>query len=219
MMTIQKYDAYLFDWDGTLAKSHDMWLKIMHRQLESHHIQLSDEQIVRQLFGRYDEGMRELGFSEEEIRSLTQDLEATAKRTYPLVDLFPGAQNVLETLKRQDKKLALVTATYRDLINVAVGHHQLIELFDAVVCGDEMRAQKPDPSGLLLALETIRVSPERAIMIGDSPKDLLAGNNAGTHTMLFYPPEQATQHSRNELEKCEPTYIFTSWQELLDQLQ
>ncbi|MGH7157967.1 MAG: HAD family hydrolase [Candidatus Saccharimonadales bacterium] len=216
---MKDYDAYLFDWDGTLAKSHDMWLEIMRSQIGQHAITLTDEQIVRQLFGRYDDGMRELGFSDKEITALTVELEALAKSQYPLVDLFPNARQVLELLKVRGKKLALVTATYRDVVNVAVTHHALLELFDVTVAGDEMQAQKPDPSGLIIVLERLHILPNRAVMIGDSPKDLLAAANAGTDSILFYPPEHETQHPLKELQKCNPIYTVRSWQELLDQLQ
>lgn len=216
---MKDYDAYLFDWDGTLAKSHDMWLELIRAQLEPHGIKLSDEQLVRQIFGRYDEGMKELGFSGKEIDRLGTEVENAAKKQYKLIDLFPDAREVLETLKTKNKKLGLVTATYRDAINVAVGNHQLFELFEVVVTGDEMAAQKPDPNGLLMALEKVGVSPARALMCGDSPKDLLAGNNAGTDTLLFYPPEHETQHPLVELKKCSPTYTIRAWQEFLDQLQ
>lgn len=216
---MRDYDAYLFDWDGTLAKSHDMWLGILHNQLKQHDIHLGDEQIVKQLFGRYDDGMTELGFSKEEIKELTVELETAAKAEYPLGKLFPQAREVLALLKSRGKKLCLVTATYREVVDVAIGNHQLFDLFDAVVAGDEMKAQKPDPSGLFIALERIQVPPNRAIMIGDSPKDLLAGNNAGTDTLLFYPPEHETQHPLRELQSCNPTYTIRAWQELLDKLQ
>lgn len=218
-MSMKDYDAYLFDWDGTLSKSHDMWLDIIRLQTGRRGLRLSDEQIVKQLFGRYAEGMRELGFSDAELGPLTAELERMAKAQYPLVDLFPQAREVLEFLRSRDKKLALVTATYRDVVNVAISNQKLLELFDVTIAGDEMRAQKPDPSGLLLALEEMNVSPNRAVMVGDSPKDLLAGANAGTDTLLFYPPEHETQHPLKELQKCNPTYIVHAWQELLDQLQ
>ncbi|HZM64342.1 MAG TPA: HAD family hydrolase [Candidatus Saccharimonadales bacterium] len=216
---MKHYEAYLFDWDGTLAQSHDMWLSIMHRQLRRHNITVSDGQIVKQLFGRYEEGLREFGFSEVEIKALTKELQTIAKQQFPLVDLFPGAQDVLNTLRQQGKKVALVTASYRDVINVAVGNHKLLDFFDIIITGDEMKAQKPDPSGLLLVLEKLKIAPSRAIMIGDSPKDLLAGNNAGTDTLLFYPPEHESQHPLSELQSCKPTYTIHSWQEFFDRLQ
>lgn len=196
-----------------------MWLKLMRSQLTPRGIQLSDEQIVRQLFGRYDTGMRELEFTDAEIDRLGDELEAEAKQKYLLVDLYPQARQTLETLKRQGKKLGLVTATYREVIDIAVGNHKLFELFDVVVAGDEMKAQKPDPSGLLMALEKVDVPPARALMSGDSPKDLLAGKNAGTDTLLFYPPEHETQHPLKDLQKCQPSYTIRAWRELLDRLQ
>ena len=70
---MKHYDAYLFDWDGTLAQSHEMCLAIMHKQLKRNDIHVTDEQILKQLFGRYDVGLREFGFSEEEIKELFKE--------------------------------------------------------------------------------------------------------------------------------------------------
>lgn len=218
-MKLKDYEVYLFDWDGTLVSSHDMWLEIIRSQLGPRDIYLSDEEIVRQLFGRYDTGMRELGFSDVEIDRLGTELETAAKQKYLLVELFPKAREVLETLKRQGKKQGLVTATFREVVDVAIGNHDLLDLFDVTVSGDEAVAQKPHPSGILIALKKLGIAPDRAIMCGDSPKDLLAGSNAGTDTLLFYPPEHETQHSLKELQVCNPTYTFRNWQEVLDRLQ
>ncbi len=216
---MKDYEAYLFDWDGTLAQSHDMWLAIMHKQLKRNNIHVTDEQIVKQLFGRYDAGLREFGFSKEKIKELADQLVASAKQQFPLVALYPQAREVLDTLKRQGKKVGLVTASYRDVIDIAVGNHDLLELFDVIITGDEVKAQKPEPDGILTVLGKLNISPKRGVMIGDSPKDLLAGNNAGTDTILFYPPEHESQHPLGELQKCHPTYTIRAWQEMLDQLQ
>lgn len=133
--------------------------------------------------------------------------------------MFPQAQQVLETLKQKGKKLALINASYRETIDIAINRHDLLDLFDITICGDEVRAQKPDPDGIRIALEKLGVSAKKALMSGDSPKDLLAAKNAGTDSLLFYPPEHEMQHSKKELDACDPTYTIRSWQELLDRLQ
>jgi HAD superfamily hydrolase (TIGR01509 family) len=216
---MKRYDAYLFDYDGTLANSHPMWLEIVRKQLGRYSLAFSDQQLVEKVFGRYDEGMRELGVPEQDLPELGREVLDFANKHMPLVGLYPGAREVLQQLKAMGRKRALITATHREVIEVALVKQELQGMFDTIVTGNEMRAQKPDPDGVLKALKALRVLPENAVMIGDSKKDVLAGQNAGTDTLLFYPPEHETQHDLHELRGHQPTYIIHSWREMLDQLQ
>ncbi|MEK7152882.1 MAG: HAD family hydrolase [Patescibacteria group bacterium] len=217
---MKEYDAYLFDWDGTLTMTHDIALEIVGIQLERYGLRLSDRQIVGKIFGRYAEGMKEVGIPEKDLTALKKEIYAVLKNKMPLASLYPGAGEVLSHLRmRGGCKLALITATWREIVDIAVAKHELIDTFDVIITGDEVKAQKPDPDGILAALKTLGVPPTRAVMLGDSEKDILAGRNAGTDTILFYPPEHVTQHDLTELEECDPTYIIHSWHEMLDQLQ
>jgi pyrophosphatase PpaX len=137
----------------------------------------------------------------------------------PFIDLFPKAREVLMLLHQRGKKIGLVTASYRNVVEPPLKNNKIIDLFDAIVTGDQIKAHKPDPESLLAALQVLSMPPGKAIMVGDSPKDLMAANNADMDSLLFFPPEHELQHSRDELEACRPTYTIRNWQELLDQLQ
>jgi HAD superfamily hydrolase (TIGR01509 family) len=216
---VKDYDAYLFDWDGTLAMTHAIALQITRTQLERYDIRLTDKQIVDKIFGRYGEGMREVGVPEHDMEALGKEIHAALKQQMPSAALYPGAEEVLKRLRANGRKLALITATWREIIDLTIARHGLIELFDVVITGDEMKAQKPDPGSILTALTSLDIAPDRAIMLGDSKKDILAGHNAGTDTLLFYPPEHDTQHDIADLRASNPTYTIHSWQEFLDRLQ
>lgn len=213
---MKHYNLYMFDWDGTLAMTHDASLAIIREQLTRYDIELSDQQIVDRLFGRYPEGMLELGIPENELQTLRPEIHQYLKEHMPLAALYPHARQVLETIKQSGAKLALITASYRDIVDIAIANHKLSELFDVIITGDEMQVQKPDPGALLTAMKTLDITPEESIMIGDSAKDIADGNNAGTDTLLFYPPEHQTQHDLTVLKTHRPTYVIHSWQEFLD---
>jgi pyrophosphatase PpaX len=191
----------------------------MRDQLQRYNLHLSDQQIVQKLFGRYEEGIRELPIPSGDLAGLGKEIIAFGRQQMPLVDLYPGALELLRVLVRKKRKIGLITASYRDVIQIAIARHELLDVFGIVVTGDEVKAQKPDPDGILTALRFFGAKPERAVMIGDSKKDLLAGRNAGIDTVLFYPPEHATQHDMSELMACIPAHTIHSWQEFLDGLQ
>ncbi len=72
----------------------------------------------------------------------------------------------------------------------------MAELLDAVVTGDEARAPKPDPRGLLLVLELLGVPPRKAVYVGDSLADLGAARAAGARfAAALWDPRASIAHS------------------------
>jgi phosphoglycolate phosphatase-like HAD superfamily hydrolase len=66
---------------------------------------------------------------------------------------------------------------------------------------------KPAPDSIIAALTALKCLPEHALMVGDTPADILAGKAAGVRTCAvtygFGDPD--------ELRLCEPTYMVTSF--------
>jgi len=54
--------------------------------------------------------------------------------------------------------------------------------FAAVVTGEDVTRNKPDPEGIQMVLKRMEVRPSRVIMVGDSASDIQAGRNAGVIT-------------------------------------
>lgn len=53
-----------------------------------------------------------------------------------------------------------------------------------VICGDTLAVNKPHPAPVQLGCELLRVRPAETLMVGDDPRDLQAGEAAGTLTAL-----------------------------------
>jgi len=65
-------------------------------------------------------------------------------------------------------------ATLRTLAELA-----LAEAVPHIVCGDDPLPAKPEPDGLLQIATAAGVSPQRALMVGDTVTDMRAGRAAG----------------------------------------
>jgi phosphoglycolate phosphatase-like HAD superfamily hydrolase len=74
----------------------------------------------------------------------------------------------------------IVTGKSRSSWDVTIAETQLGE-FDVVVVDDDVAEPKPHPEGIMAALRTLRVSPQDAVYIGDSPADMEAAQAAGTY--------------------------------------
>ncbi len=95
------------------------------------------------------------------------------------VGVRPGARRLLEELAGAGCRLGVATTGSRGwverlLARLLPGIH-----FDAVVCGDEVAARKPDPEAFVAAVERLGAAPGRVVAVEDSAEGLESAAGAG----------------------------------------
>ena len=179
-MTLQ---AVLWDMDGTLVDTEPVWARVQIDLLTSLGATWTVEDAMRLVgsdladavqvwMGALPEGVisaEELAdrIFGEVVRSLKDD-----------VVLRPGALELLKALRAAGVPCALVSASYRVMID-AVLSHLGPDLFDVVVAGDEVRNGKPHPEPYLTAAQELDVDPADCVVIEDSPGGTASGTAAG----------------------------------------
>lgn len=130
-------------------------------------------------------------------------------------DVFtlPGADWLLENLKKRGDKLGVFTNKYAGHTRSVLAHLGLDQWFDVIVgTGDpECPYRKPDPLFTAHALEQMNCASEEAFMIGDSPYDLAAAEAGCIACHLV----ATGSHSAEELsEYIVSDYIYKDLHEL-----
>lgn len=97
---------------------------------------------------------------------------------------YPGVVEGLRRLRAASLKLACVTNKARAFTTPLLEATGLAPLLDAVVTSDDVRRRKPHPEPYLHACKDLRVSPDEAVVIGDSWNDAEAGRAAGCRVLL-----------------------------------
>jgi len=90
-------------------------------------------------------------------------------------DLFDDVPATLETLRARGLRLGLLSNTARDL-DLFVEHHGLV--VDAVLTSRAHGKTKPHEGIFLRMLELLGVSPDEAVMVGDTIEDDIDGARA-----------------------------------------
>ncbi|MBV9269863.1 MAG: HAD family hydrolase [Candidatus Eremiobacteraeota bacterium] len=126
------------------------------------------------------------------LRTVGLDDEALARRSannYYLyrkrhLQLFPGAVDLLQTLRARGIKLGILTN------GVAETHHEKIKLlelaerFDAIFIADEDGLLKPDPLLFAHACRELHSPPSASAMVGDRyERDMTGALEAGLYTV------------------------------------
>lgn len=173
--------ALLFDLDGTLIDSYRDIAIHLNRTLKSFGKPEVDTESVRYMVGG---GARELlkrffpdGLLEEAVE-VFKDYYLAEPVIYTRP--FEDVEKLLERIKGKGVKLAVITNKTEELSRIILRELKLIDYFSLLVGGDTFPEKKPSPLPLLETLKALKVSPQEALMVGDTEADLKAGRLAGT---------------------------------------
>lgn len=177
-------EAVLFDMDGLLVDTEPVWT-------------VAEEELCRQLGGRFlpqlkaaivgtrldvavPAILRWCGAPDraDEIAKtsnwlLNQMVELLSARP----PVLPGAEDLLSRLQEEGVPVALVSSSYRVLVDAVLAHG--IGSFHVTVSGDEVSHGKPHPAPYHQALAALGATAQHCVVLEDSPAGVTSGEAAG----------------------------------------
>jgi len=93
------------------------------------------------------------------------------------IEVFPGVVEFLEKLLHMKKCLAIVTGTARQELVISLPT-EILQLFQVIITGDEVKQGKPAPEPYILALEKLQLKAEQAIVIENAPLGIESAKSA-----------------------------------------
>lgn len=205
-----KYEYILFDWDGCLANSLPVWFRCFKQVFKRLRVPMSDVDILS-VTTYNTKKPTDFGVTKEVFDRLIRE---EAKIFMPQVKLHHGVKSMLKELKRTNKKIALVTTSYRSTVVSMMRQHNIYEHFDAVITIEDVQNAKPNPEGYIKALKLLNGEASKAIVIGDTSGDIRAGKSINIHTVLYAPSINYFFHNMKSFFDFKPTYIVSSFQNL-----
>ncbi len=166
--SLRPYKAILFDFDGTLLDSFPAHYRAYEVMLDHFGMALTPEYFKQiyspNWFAMYDA----LNIPRERWDEADEIWLAEARAHRP--QLFAGARTLLETLRRECS-IGLVTAGNKERVLRDLARVDIADLFQVLVTGDDVTRPKPNPEGLLIALEQLGIRPADALFVGDAKED------------------------------------------------
>lgn len=176
---------FIFDIDGTLIDSYDMYMPPMFTTLAKHGIHFSheeEEKIGKQAFGiTGSDALKLLHIDPQEIPAMQKEWFDQAFQRADVVKAFPGIAETLDNLsQRPGSHLAIGTSKIRpEYDQYFADRFFFAGLFDDVVTSDVIKAGKPAPDMVEKAVADLGVKPDQAVYVGDTINDLKAAHAAG----------------------------------------
>ena len=180
---MNKIKAVLFDMDGVIFDTEREYLKEWEAIFKKYGYKMKKE-IYISVMGRGRKKVKEIfkeKFGEDlPIDKMYIEKDKMLKKAVEnnKVPLKEGALELLEFLKENGYKIALATSAKRERVKIQVSHAKIENIFDAIVCSEDITNSKPDPEIFLKAAEKVCVNPENCIVIEDSEAGIKAAFNA-----------------------------------------
>ncbi|MCX7996876.1 MAG: HAD-IA family hydrolase [Patescibacteria group bacterium] len=207
------FNTVFFDWDGCLADSLEVWIRVIQEGLEEYGITgIPRKDVIRYTMVKFD-NVDKLGI--ENPREFGTAINRKFAERIEEITLSPFARETLEELRMQGKKIVLITTSGRLAINRCIETFSLQNYFDATITYDDVERHKPDPEGILKGLTATSSLPENAIIVGDTRNDILAGKAAGIRTVMYFPESHEDIYEKDHLLALNADYYLRNLRELL----
>ena len=177
----ENYDTIVFDLDGTLADTiPDVAFCINHALNRMGFLPISLERVKQAIGPGRDEFIRAIFPNEGEPDSktfLALFREIYWERCVEETRLFEGVKEVLEAF--EDLRFGVASNKPKIFSERILQGLGIRDRFAEVIGPEDVIHAKPHPEMILKILDRMKGSPLKTLFIGDTDKDILAGQNAG----------------------------------------
>ncbi len=204
MSMIDDNDLFIFDWDGTLSTSS---LIIAASRLFTKRY---DVEYIKRNEAKYRAVVKSVTISESKSRKFAW-LYDTYVRFFP-PRLRDGAIDLLEYLRSNGKTIALFSDSKSYRLISELRMLNVLDYFDFVLSASSIDKYKPDPTGILLAVNKFKVGKDKCVYLGDTASDTLAARFAGINACAVGGGLEPYQ----KLVAVEPDYIYKTLSSILN---
>lgn len=185
MKKLKETNFYFFDLDGVILNSMPYHAQAWIEVFSDLNLKFNEEEIyfyegaiefetVKSLFEK--KGFFKL--TPQEFEKMLQTQKILFKKKYAkYVSPFPEVLEILESLKKEKKKIALVTSSHEEILSEVLPKN-LRDFFDFVVTGDKIERRKPYPDPYLKAKEALQARELESLAVENAPAGILSAKRA-----------------------------------------
>ena len=180
----------IFDVDGTLVDSESVYVKAALKNIEVNHYNIPMSAIMGIIGQNRVAGRKLIESTQDDSFNYDKYIKDIEKIRNQILENEPyklkkGALNILNYCKKHNIKMAIATSTARDKQSKVLTELGIIDYFDYMVFGDEIKNSKPAPDIYLKVYEHYNIDKDEMIIYEDSKNGILSAHNAGIRVVYI----------------------------------
>lgn len=181
--------AVILDVDGTLINSNDQHAQAWVDALAEFGRTIDFAKIRRLIGMGGDKLLPEVtGISTEDPegqRISKRRKDIFNERYLSSIVAFPEVRELLERMQVAGLRLAVATSAEKEQLEPLLRIAGVTDLLEDKTSSSDADNSKPDPDIVQAALKKLRIPPDEAVMLGDTPYDIEAAAQAGIDTIAL----------------------------------
>ena len=180
----------IFDVDGTLVDSEVVFVKAAIKNMEVNGYNIPMSAIMGIIGQNRVAGQKLIESTQDDSFDYDKYIKNYEKIRSEILEKEPlklkkGALNILNYCKEHGIRMAIATSTYREKQVKVLKNLGIIDYFDYMVFGDEIKNSKPAPDIYLKVYERYNYDKDEMIIYEDSNNGILSGYNAGIRVVYI----------------------------------
>lgn len=199
-----KFKNLLFDIDGTLIDTFNMYMPALSKVLNQHGYQIAfTPALVNKLYGiAADDTLHYLKITNSDRPIIKREWISEAYQRLEQVQVIKDVPTILQIIaQHSDVNLGIVTSKTRiEYLQHFKNEYPFAKVFKTVITADDTIKHKPNPEPIKLALKQMHANPNESLYIGDQSTDEQAAHAA----KVFFAAVQYNQiHSAANISKAD----------------
>lgn len=204
------FEAAIFDLDGTLLNSMDVWERIDIDFLSKRGLPVPANYVTEICARSFEEAAQytiNLFGLNETVPSIIEEWNLMAVHEYENnVRLMPYTHEYLLRLKALHIKLAVATGLPEELYKPCLINNGVYELFDFQCSTDQVQKGKEYPDVFLFVSNELKISPQKCIVFEDVLPAVKSAKQAGMITYGVY--DKYSAHNELEIKAIADGYLY-----------
>jgi HAD superfamily hydrolase (TIGR01509 family) len=176
---LNKFDGIIFDIDGTLTATNELIFATFNHITEKYLKRSYSPKELTALFGPTEKVIIKEIMSDNYDEAMDDYHHFYRTNHNRMAKAFDGVIDIIKELKKRDVLLSIYTGKGRLSSEITLEKIGIINDFDMIVTGDDIKGHKPSPEGVDVFVNRYNLNRERVLLIGDAPPDVKAAKATG----------------------------------------
>ncbi len=188
----------ILDFDGTVADTRRSIIKTVQLTLEHLELSPANDSEIKHVIGLplRDTFVKAAHIQDEEL--ITRAIEVYREKYFSVcmntVQLFPKVKETLQYLYENNYIIAIASSKGKEALSMLLNKLNILPYITTVVGEQDVIHKKPAPDMVKRILASVSISPQDALVVGDTIYDIEMGKSAFCHTCgVTYGNHSATQ--------------------------